>query len=119
MISNEEPILKVSQVAKHIKMSADRLRTYDEENLVVPYRDDKNVRLYSMYDVEWLESLRTLIGKDKLSILGFKEILKLLYNFSDENFQTFLEKQKKDSIWVTLATMRKNPNYEKLRKFYD
>ena len=31
MIKNDTPIFKVSQVAKHLNMSADRLRTYDEE----------------------------------------------------------------------------------------
>ncbi len=33
MFDLNKPILKVSQVAKEIGISADRLRTYDEENL--------------------------------------------------------------------------------------
>ena len=78
MIKDNTQIFKVSQVAKHLNMSADRLRTYDEENLVMPVRENK-VRLYSNNDVEWLENLRTIIGKDKLSILGFKEILRISY----------------------------------------
>ena len=50
MIEDNTPIFKVSQVAKHLKMSADRLRTYDEELLVMPIRENK-VRLYSNNDI--------------------------------------------------------------------
>ena len=35
MIEDNTPIFKVSQVAKHLNMSSDRLRTYDEEKLVI------------------------------------------------------------------------------------
>ena len=53
MIEDNTPVFKVSQVAKHLKMSADRLRTFDEEQLVMPTRDNK-VRLYSNNDISWL-----------------------------------------------------------------
>lgn len=118
MIPNDLPILKVSQVAEYIDISADRLRTYDEEYLVAPYRDSRKVRLYSNYDVEWIENLRTLIRKDRLSVFGFKEILRLLYYLSDKQFCSFVELQDKDSCWHTYAKMRKNPNYNKLKKYY-
>ncbi len=68
MIEDNTPVFKVSQVAKHLKMSADRLRTFDEEQLVMPTRDNK-VRLYSNNDISWLENLRIIIKKDKLSNL--------------------------------------------------
>ncbi len=118
MLDLDKPILKVSQVAKEINLSADRLRTYDEEKLVIPYRENNNTRLYSYNDVYWLTSLRKLIGKNNLSILGFKEILRLTYSISDSDFEKFVKKQKKDSIWHILADMRQNPNYLKLKEFY-
>ena len=117
MIEDNTPIFKVSQVAKHLNMSADRLRTYDEENLVLPLRENK-VRLYSNNDIAWLENLRIVIRKDKLSILGFKEILRISYILKDEDFEKFVSRQEKDSVWKVIALMRKNPNYEKLKKFY-
>ena len=117
MIKDNEPVFKVSQVAKHLKMSADRLRTYDEEKLVAPTREN-NVRLYSNIDIEWLQNLRQLITKDKLTIFGFKEILRLTYSMSNEDFNKFVKKQHKDSIWPYFAAMRKNPNYDKLKNFY-
>lgn len=118
MLDENSPILTVSKVAKELNISADRLRTYDEENLVAPTRGKNNVRMYSCNDVNWLECLRHLIGKSQLSISGFKEILKILYFISDSDFENFLKKQTKDSIWYVFAEMKNNPNYEKLRKFY-
>ncbi len=118
MLDENSPILTVSKVAKMLSISADRLRTYDEEKLVVPTRIENNVRMYSCNDVNWLECVRKLIGKSQLSISGVKEILKLLYFISDSDFENFLKKQDKTSVWYTFAKMKTNPNFEKLRKFY-
>lgn len=118
MIEDNTPVFKVSQVAKHLNMSADRLRTYDEALLVMPTRENK-VRLYSNNDIAWLENLREIIKKDKLSILGFKEILRVSYILSDKEFNKFVSKQDKSSVWKIVAKMRNNPNYNKLRKFYE
>lgn len=118
MLDENSPILTVSKVAKELNISADRLRTYDEEKLVAPTRCKNNVRMYSCNDVNWLEGLRKLISKSHLSIYGFKEILRILYFMSDSDFECFLKKQDKTSIWYILADMKQNPNYEKLRKFY-
>ncbi len=118
MLDENSPILTVSKTAKELNISADRLRTYDEENLVAPARLKNNVRMYSCNDVNWLEALRELIGKSKISITGFKEILKLLYFIPDSEFEKFLKSQRNDSLWHIFAKMKKNPNYEKLRKYY-
>lgn len=117
MIEDNTPIFKVSQVAKHLNMSADRLRTYDEENLVKPLREN-NVRLYSNNDIAWLEHMRKIISKDKLTIFGFKEILRITYTLKDSEFEKFVSKQDTDSVWKIILLMRKNPNYEKLKQFY-
>ena len=118
MLDLDKPILKVSQVAKEIGISSDRLRTYDEENLVCPHREN-NTRLYSYNDVEWLINLRKLIKKDSLSIIGFKEILKISYYIKASDFEKFIQKQDKNSIWHVINQMRKNPNYIKLKQFYN
>lgn len=117
MIEDNTPVFKVSQVAKHLNMSADRLRTYDEELLVMPTRENK-VRLYSNNDIAWLENLREIIKKDKLSILGFKEILRVSYVLTNKDFDKFVSKQDESSVWKIIAQMRTNPNYDKLKKFY-
>lgn len=117
MIDDNTPIFKVSQVAKHLNISSDRLRTYDEEKLVLPLREN-NVRLYSNNDIAWLENLRKIISKDQLSILGFKEILRISYILNDTELKNFVEKQEDNSIWKIISLMRNNPNYSKLKRFY-
>jgi len=117
MIDNDTPAFKVSQVAKHLNMSVDRLRTYDEEKLVLPLRD-RTVRLYSNNDIEWLENLRKIIKRNKLSICGFKEILRISYLIDDNVFDKLVKNKDGNDIWEIIAQMRKNSNYEKLKKFY-
>lgn len=118
MLDENSPILTVGHVAKELNISTDRLRTYDEEKLVAPTRIANNVRMYSCNDVNWIECLRKLIGKPNITILGFKEILKLLYFIPDEEFNNFLKTQPDSSIWHIFAQMKKNPNFEKLKQYY-
>ena len=118
MLDLDKPILKISQVAQEINISTDRLRTYDEEYLILPARKNTNTRLYSYNDIEWLLNLRKLISKNRLSILGFKEILRISYFLSDDEFSNFILKQDQNSIWHIVSDMRKNPNYSKLKKYY-
>lgn len=63
-IAKDEPFYQISQVAKLIGITSDRLRTYEEEGLIKPYRsnDSENgKRLYSQEEIEWLEIIRELI----------------------------------------------------------
>ncbi len=63
-IAKDEPFYQISQVAKIIGVTSDRLRTYEEEGLVKPYRsnDSENgKRLFSLEEIEWLELIRELI----------------------------------------------------------
>ena len=115
LIDKDKPFYSVVQVAQLLGISADRLRTYDEENLVAPYRDSKgNKRLYSELDIEWLKDLRILFSKNGLNTSSFKIILKLLYLVPDES----LNKITNDDIGKILINMKNNPNYDKLRNFY-
>ena len=60
----EEPFYQISQVAKLVGISADRLRTYEEEGLIKPYRkgnSDSNRRLFSQNDIDFIIIIRQLI----------------------------------------------------------
>ena len=64
MIAKDEPFYQISQVSKLLGITSDRLRTYEEEGLIKPYRakhtkDGK--RLFSLEEIEWLEIIRELI----------------------------------------------------------
>ncbi len=59
-----EPFYQISQAAKLLGITSDRLRTYEEEGLIKPYRtkhtkDGK--RLFSQNDIEWITMIRDLI----------------------------------------------------------
>ena len=60
----DEPFYQISQVAKLVGISADRLRTYEEEGLIKPYRkngSNSNRRLFSQNDIDYILTLRQLI----------------------------------------------------------
>lgn len=89
----DEPILTTSIVAKRLGITPDRLRTYDAEKLINTQRvktGKVQKRLYSIYDVEWLESLRILVKDHKMSISSIKILLQILY----KNPKTILPKTK-------------------------
>ena len=115
LIDKEKPFYNVTQVSEILGISADRLRTYDEEGLVLPERQGKfNKRLYSELDIEWLQDVRTIIAKNRMNIYSFKLMLKAL-NYMD--FSKLIKNSKNDDIWMVFERIRKNPNYDKLKNF--
>ncbi len=63
-IAKDEPFYQISQVSKLIGVTTDRLRTYEEEGLIKPYRSagaQNGKRLFSLEEIEWLEIIRELI----------------------------------------------------------
>lgn len=63
-IQANEPLYQISQAAKLLGITSDRLRTYEEEGLIKPYRTkhtQDGKRLFSQNDIEWLTMIRDLI----------------------------------------------------------
>lgn len=59
-----EPFYQISQAAKLLGITSDRLRTYEEEGLIKLYRTKHSKdgkRLFSPNDIEWLTMIRDLI----------------------------------------------------------
>ncbi len=59
-----EPFYQISQAAKLLGITSDRLRTYEEEGLIKPWRTKQSKdgkRLFSINDIEWLTMIRDLI----------------------------------------------------------
>lgn len=117
LIDKNKPFYNVTQVSEILGISADRLRTYDEEQLVSPARIGKgDKRLYSELDIEWLQDVREVISKNRMNIYSFKLILKVLNEISDKTFEKIVINEPNDKIWEIFKRMRKNPNYVKLNK---
>ena len=63
-IQANEPFYQISQAAKLLGITSDRLRTYEEEGLIKPFRTKHSKdgkRLFSQNDIEWLTMIRDLI----------------------------------------------------------
>ncbi len=77
-LNPDEPFYQISQAAKLIGITSDRLRTYEEEGLIKPFRT-KNTkdgkRLFSENDIKWLSMIRDLI-KLGVSIPAIRILLK-------------------------------------------
>lgn len=69
-ILQESPVYTISIAAQLVGVSADRLRTYEEEGLFKPFRDEKGNRLFSQNDIKYLMCLRKFIHQYALSIKG-------------------------------------------------
>lgn len=103
----DKPLLTTSVVADILKITPDRLRTYDNEGLIKTHRQTRGQiqkRLYSLYDVEWLESIRELVKTHKMSISSLKFLLKVIYNNPNVLLPT-------DEIGCLIKEMTKNPNF--------
>lgn len=108
----DKPLLTTSIVASMLKITPDRLRTYDTEKLIKTHRCKTGSiqrRLYSQYDVEWLQCLRVLVKKHKMSISS----IKILLQFIAENPKIAYPN---NEIGKTLEEMSKNPNFKPVVK---
>lgn len=115
IVEKDKPFYSVVQVAEILGISSDRLRTYDEQNLVCPYRNEKDrKRLYSELDIEWLKDLRLVISKNRMNIYSFKVLLKFMNAISKDDLSKLAKSEKKDELWQILLKMRENPNFTRL-----
>lgn len=114
LIDKNKPFYSVVQVAEILGISADRLRTYDEQKLISPSRRSKdNKRLYSEIDIEWLRDVRNLISKNRMNIYSFKLVWKMLKYMSNKDFNKFISNNKDDEVIEILKRIKLNPNFEK------
>ena len=105
--SKDKPLLTTGIVANMLGITPDRLRTYDAEKLIRTYRlktGEVQKRLYSQYDVEWLQGIRILVKKHKMSISSLKFLLQLIAK--NPNIEL-----PKNEIGEVLSEMSKNPNF--------
>lgn len=110
--SKDKPLLTTSVVANMLGITPDRLRTYDAEKLIKTHRiktGEVQKRLYSQYDVEWLQGLRILVKKHKMSISSIKFLLQVLYKNPELKLPP-------NEIGEVLVEMMQNPNFKAVVK---
>ena len=110
--TKDKPLLTTGIVAAMLEITPDRLRTYDSEKLIKTHRiktGDVQKRLYSQNDVEWLQCIRILVKKHKMSISSIKILLQILFI----NPKTKLPN---NEIGEVLGEMTQNPNFKLIVK---
>ncbi|ANC32365.1 heat shock protein transcriptional repressor HspR [Isoptericola dokdonensis] len=77
MVTDDAPVLTVSQAAQLAGMHPQTLRQYDRLGLVVPRRTRGRGRRYSRRDVARLLEVQRLAQEDGVNLAGIKRILEL------------------------------------------
>ena len=77
-IDNNTPLFAISTVAEMVGVSADTLRMYEHEGLIIPFKKESHHRLYSQADVERFNCIRKAIKETKLNISGINAMLSLV-----------------------------------------
>jgi len=112
--AKDKPLYTTSVVAKMLKITPDRLRSYDNDLLICSLREKTGKisrRLYSQYDIEWLMAIRELINTHHMSVNSIKAILSLLY--LNPNL-----KLPADELGKIYESFQVNPNLNKLAPQY-
>lgn len=116
ILAKDVPFYQISQVSKLLGITSDRLRTYEEEGLVRPFRakhtkDGK--RLFTLEEVEWLEILRELIK------MGVTIPMIRILIYSDLKIKRENLKDKDKQIIKLIEKMYSHPVYKKLSHCFD
>ena len=111
ILAKDVPFYQISQVSKLLGITSDRLRTYEEEGLIKPYRakhtkDGK--RLFSLEEIEWLEIIRELI---KLGVTI--PVIRIIISSKIKIGKTFI-KEKDETIIKLIEKLYSHPVYKKL-----
>jgi MerR family transcriptional regulator/heat shock protein HspR len=77
MVTDDAPVLTVSQAAELAGMHPQTLRQYDRLGLVVPRRTRGRGRRYSRRDVARLREVQRLAQDEGINLAGIKRILDL------------------------------------------
>ena len=111
-LKSNEPFYQISQAAKLLNITSDRLRAYEEEGLIKPYRTQAvdGKRLFSQNDIDWLMLVRDLI---KLGV-SIPAIRILLSAKIQRNSKIFKDKDIK--IIDLITKLKSHENYSLLFK---
>lgn len=120
-IQRDEPFYPIGMAAKLIGITADRLRTYEEEGLIYPHKLKKvsekqkgAKRLYSQDDIDWIKHLREVV-KTGISIPSLRIILNLLPYWQESDCEE-VKNIKNDKSWKLIKKLISHPVYEKTFK---
>ena len=77
-INQNAPIFTISTVSEMIGVTADTLRMYEREGLIIPFKKESHHRLYSKADVDRFICIRRILVEKKINIPGIKAMSSLI-----------------------------------------
>lgn len=125
MIDKDKHFYPVSMVAEILGISADRLRTYEEEGLIKPFRQESKStkikgrkRLYSGNDIEWLEKIRQLLQLG-INTPSIRLILQLLPYIRKSDLKDIVinklnDQDKVSEQWELFKELYQHPVYKQI-----
>lgn len=87
LIDNHKDILPLSSIAELLNSKIRTLKMYEEKNLL-PLKDNKTKKLYSIEDVKFIAFVHYLANVKKINANGIKYILEMLHQNMDEKTRT-------------------------------
>ena len=91
LLDNEKDILPLSSIAELLTAKIRTLKMYEDKGLL-PQKDHKSKKLYSINDVKLIAFTHYLASVKKINANGIKYILEMLENNMDEkNKAEFLD----------------------------
>lgn len=78
VINPLDPVYTIGTAAKRMGVSAETLRLYEREGLVIPYRTRTGRRMYSQKDLEWIACIRRQIKEKKFTLSAIRGMLSLI-----------------------------------------
>ena len=91
LLDNDKDILPLSSIAELLSAKARTLKMYEDKGLL-PKKEEKNKKLYSINDVKIIAFVHYLASAKKINANGIRYILDMLHNNMDEkNRSEFLD----------------------------
>lgn len=114
--NNKEPLFSISIASRLLGTSPRVLRSYEEVDLIYPYRTEGNTRLYSERDIRKLRIIYYLNKEKDVNLMGIKVILGLLDNV---NFEDYYKEEEKDKNKEQTEDLKENGKevLAKIREF--
>ena len=91
-----EPRYVISVAARMLNTQTHTLRYYEKVGIIVPYRSQGNIRLYSNSDIAILRRVKSLMEDMGINLAGAEVILRMMQNMSD--LQNELEQTREELL---------------------
>lgn len=84
MLNKKEPLFSISVAARLLGITPRILRSYEEAELLSPYRTEGKTRLYSEQDLRKVQIIHYLHKEKEINLYGIKIIFEIISHMPKE-----------------------------------